>query len=703
MRLRFLYASAIVSFPAVQGETQSRKLDEAILTDILGEVLLYKNPDDDFCHHSKVTGDTLISQTIRDNVFFDDAFAVDESNLFQTEMVHTPGPGEHVNTTWSIRIGTGGNIYSYKTNLGEVMPPNIKKGMYMVDEVWQSVAVNTTLNDFPNAPWFIHQAGVYQKEDQTEQRPFWSSPSVARWCDQSVRECRFASWGQQAHVPTKYSSRALYINRYRDCGNGILQFTSLVHNFSEETRFNYMSLPWFGVRNTLYKDVMIRRDENDPQISKGKWITHYPNQFFGVSPRWLLPMTGGYTMFAQERWGRPEFQFPGNPYFGKTPQDQIPTWVIGDNIYPTDIPCHSDRIVSERYNSYHIHCRLAHGTANWSTGCKACNLVFENVATSETVDVVNIAHYADPKDEVAQGTLIYFGTAKGDMLGGKKMMEWDHAAAQTVLDDFLSVFSNGDSFIIKWKEGRSDDENHAIAYVHGVNKEIQEGIGGAQYWLGFARIEYGDANSFLRRFMVFNEVQLIKMDPGVTFGKNAFVIAGMGIDAVSEQADSVIESTIEDYNLAGDLPYRRLDVIVKDTEFGIAIDGEGCSGPFTCTGYTTPQIDVDLSRTKPYFYIEYCGETYFGPNIERYAHKDSDALRVYGMCTETDEYNVVTEKRPSMKLMGFFAESDCTPMEGMTYNSNYCADNPPSEDEMGFGSLDSTQVVDKFCGQVASS
>jgi len=281
------------------------------------------------------------------------------------------------------------------------------------------------------------------------------------------------------------------------------------------------------------------------------------------------------------------------------------------------------------------------------------------------------------------------------LTGGAKLTDegYDENIGVTVNNEFLAKFPPGSQFKVNWLEGKPDSENHAIAYVHGINTEITEGIGGAQYWLGFARIEYGDANSFLRRFMVFNEVQLIKMDPGVTFGKNAFVIAGMGVDEVSARADSVLPATIEDYNLAGDLPYRRLDVIVNGTEFGVAIVGEACAGPFTCTGYTTPQIDVDLGRTKPYFYITWCEQTYFGPNIERFAVKDDYGyLRVYEMCEQDGE-----RKRPTIKLMGFFAENLCQVMEGKTYNPNYCAQNVPSADEMTFAALDNDEAVGAFC------
>jgi hypothetical protein len=80
-----------------------------------------------------------------------------------------------------------------------------------------------------NKPNFIHQAGAYWKDctnadgslaycsvadsaagDYTEQSYF--SPSVASHC--AGQQCSFASWGTQAHVPTPFTSAAIYMNKY---------------------------------------------------------------------------------------------------------------------------------------------------------------------------------------------------------------------------------------------------------------------------------------------------------------------------------------------------------------------------------------------------------------------------------------------------------------------------------------------------------
>ena len=70
--------------------------------------------------------------------------------------------------------------------------------------------------------WFIHQAGAYQKDPDLRETPFFS-PSIAKYCNSTRRECGFVSWGQQAHVPTCFKSSVLYFTRYKDCGGGLLE------------------------------------------------------------------------------------------------------------------------------------------------------------------------------------------------------------------------------------------------------------------------------------------------------------------------------------------------------------------------------------------------------------------------------------------------------------------------------------------------
>jgi len=146
-----------------------------------------------------------------------------EKNTFLAEMQHADA---NQNRTWKIRFGTGGNIYSYINILGEVMPPQYHANGPFVDEVWQTVAVNGPKN--VKHPFFIHQAGDYQSDPLLLNTPFFS-PNLGKYCEGTT--CTFVSWGQQAHVPTSFSSNILYYTRYKDCGNGVLETTYSFQNF----------------------------------------------------------------------------------------------------------------------------------------------------------------------------------------------------------------------------------------------------------------------------------------------------------------------------------------------------------------------------------------------------------------------------------------------------------------------------------------
>ena len=88
---------------------------------------------------------------------------------------------------------------------GETMPPQAHQNAPWIDEVHQSVSVNTALNDNSEGgiKYFIHEAGAYQRDSSYTDIPFFS-PSLARHCERNY--CMFASWGTSAHVPTPYVS-----------------------------------------------------------------------------------------------------------------------------------------------------------------------------------------------------------------------------------------------------------------------------------------------------------------------------------------------------------------------------------------------------------------------------------------------------------------------------------------------------------------
>ena len=232
-----------------------------------------------------------------------------ENETFLAQMEHVDPTNS--SRSWTIRFGTGGNIYSLFSpdGYGEAMPPQARTFAPFVDELHQSVVVAQHLNT-PTDPYFIHQAGIYTKDPPYTNKDFFS-PNLARHCANNT--CTFVSWGQQAHVPTKYPSPALFINRYTNCGGGLIEFTHTVQNIAPKgavyERFTYLNLPWSGIRESTLPDVLTP----DPATST---LTIDPSNgdvrtpIFGwgepeevASATYFEPgATAGYTTFAAKIW-----------------------------------------------------------------------------------------------------------------------------------------------------------------------------------------------------------------------------------------------------------------------------------------------------------------------------------------------------------------------------------------------------------------
>jgi hypothetical protein len=227
----------------VVGATAIEDLDEAILNDIVQSYATYEPTA---CNTEAQASATSFSfdwpgTNVQSN--WDNAFTGYERGMFQAIMSHTDPTGDR---SWSIRIGSGGNMYSifYPHSLGEITPPQKHAQAPWIDEVQQTVAVAGALtqntNNAEQCPggaaqrdnndlckkYFIHQAGAYQRDAPHTNTPFFS-PSLAKHCRGNT--CTFASWGTQAHVVTPFTSPAIYINRYTNCNDGIIEHTKSIH------------------------------------------------------------------------------------------------------------------------------------------------------------------------------------------------------------------------------------------------------------------------------------------------------------------------------------------------------------------------------------------------------------------------------------------------------------------------------------------
>ena len=165
-------------------------LDAAILHDLLHSYITYVPTSESVCPSTAEQTTTFTNEWPgpNPNSDWDDATVQDfEQGLFQTMMTHTD---VNTNTSWSIRIGTSGSMYShYVPDMwGETMPPQKHYAAPWIDEVHQTVAVNQFLNgkydecydalgtvvarksdgSCPSGTseklYFLHQAGAYQDD-----------------------------------------------------------------------------------------------------------------------------------------------------------------------------------------------------------------------------------------------------------------------------------------------------------------------------------------------------------------------------------------------------------------------------------------------------------------------------------------------------------------------------------------------------------
>lgn len=194
---------------------------------------------------------------------------LDESQVFQFEMKHQ----QSADDSYALRVGKGGQIYSLRGPFGESLPPSWRaKGRPISawnDEVWQFVAVCTRYNGIEaiakegrltesaleklkQSPYqtgfFIHNSGTYGALDGSRGTIY--CPLLGTEIDEGRRTIRTLNWGLVPQMRTIHRSPILYYMQVRDIGDGIIELTWVVHNFSErdDVVFDHLNAPWGGTR-----------------------------------------------------------------------------------------------------------------------------------------------------------------------------------------------------------------------------------------------------------------------------------------------------------------------------------------------------------------------------------------------------------------------------------------------------------------------
>ncbi|MFK8112607.1 MAG: dienelactone hydrolase family protein [Rubripirellula sp.] len=194
---------------------------------------------------------------------------LDESQVFLAQIKHVQSDDD----SFELRIGKGGQIYSLRGPFGESVPPSWRADGSHVspwnDEVWQFVAVCTKYNGLEATQkvgkipdgladqikqrgyrdlFFVHNSGVYLP-GETKLKSLYCPLLASQWHEQ--QSCfRMLNWGLVPQIKTLHRSPLLYYTQVRDAGDGVIELTWVVHNFSdrEDIVFDHLNAPWGGTR-----------------------------------------------------------------------------------------------------------------------------------------------------------------------------------------------------------------------------------------------------------------------------------------------------------------------------------------------------------------------------------------------------------------------------------------------------------------------
>jgi hypothetical protein len=551
-----------------------------------------------------------------------------EKDVFIAEMISSPNDNNQ-NQSWKIRVGSGGNIYSYFNNIyGEAMPPQIHEKGPFVDEVWQNVAVNNNLNKPADGKsYFIHNAGTYQKDADLLTKPFFS-PNLAKHCHGDV--CSFVSWGQQAHVPTTFNSSALYYYRYKDCGSGILEVTTIIHNaarVSDTTSYyNYLNVPWGGVRQSTFQDVFRAKKDgtgNEQLDPIGAWGSTRE-----IATIKKLRDLGGYTTFVED------VPRTSNSY-------TLPTNLIlklGKNN-----PCVESKSHTASRGYYTVKCTLL------ATG---------TVLSGETSE-------------------LQFTTPRGDTFSVNGVLHWSWQGTDWYFypkglkaADLNKILQTNDVLAVKYHDaGKRVEDNLALTFIHGVDKENTN-----------LRVRTGTAGTIgSRNYIVYTVNAFGPIKPSESYYLRNYVLTDTFTKshAKAKMFSNEVEQGM-DLKKSG----RKVTLYSKSDTFTFALGSDATTrGKLACDSNAI--LNACEGKTIPHngaipLYYVACGESYYvGTNPYHFEPKQGSEkyYRPYN--------SICNNLRPKWTLLGYFQDDNrCASIrEAYKYypsNTNFCLKHYPS-------------------------
>lgn len=269
-------------------------------------------------------------------------------------------------------------------------------------------------------------------------------------------------------METFHKSDILYFNDYKDCGGGVIEVTSVIHNAATDLEngddVEYLNVPWGGTRQSTLRDVFTSERNGDLKMS-------FPPKNFasGDGGDVDLSITGGYTVFA-EKMIVPNEQYNQFPF--QTPFDI--RFIIDQS--PSSEPSLNHNFFFEKDNCMCV------GTEPFSqviqSGCRDCDLWFTNSRTQERLYVQVVVYWAWETNQLC------------------------FCPDDITSDEFNERWEKGDEIIISYANvGKPIEENLALSFVHGKQGNLD------QRW-STTRSRHGKTGSIQRDFTIFVSLKL---------------------------------------------------------------------------------------------------------------------------------------------------------------------------------------------------
>eukprot|EP00547_Thalassionema_nitzschioides_P017898 CAMPEP_0194242066 /NCGR_PEP_ID=MMETSP0158-20130606/7711_1 /TAXON_ID=33649 /ORGANISM="Thalassionema nitzschioides, Strain L26-B" /LENGTH=804 /DNA_ID=CAMNT_0038977085 /DNA_START=68 /DNA_END=2479 /DNA_ORIENTATION=+ len=573
-----------------------------------------------------------------------------EENAFEIQIDHTDDLPER---SWSLRLGKGGQVMSLILKPGESIANQDVPEAIWNDLVQQMIAVDETgLHDGEGYPSFIHGSGPYSYEAEGTKPPFYN-PKLAMNCDGN--DCTMINWGQQAHVPTKWDAPLLYYTRYRDCGDGVIQYDMAMYHFGQDGSrdFSYFNTPWTGVRTSTFRDLMTSNTDGSLNFA-------YLNNFINGAGVKNLEDTAGFTTFAEAVTTTYSYPFcvdstdASNWYY--CDDANAPNALVPFSFKPTTTKVEptghwetyglaEDSTV--RMNWCSLSSSMPLGAAGW--GKYGTSVIITNDDTGFSFESDYIIHYC------------YDGA-------------WTYMSASEPSYKIAQQFPVGASISVAYKGDEAPwNAQNGLTFVHGKGAEFDSDTA---WHRARSRIRYGITTEVDRDGTVFTTNLIGRLMPGEVYSSRKFMITDL-LSEMETRAGALASSdeAYEDVSEAGSNGNGEVIKLWKaGSSFGASVGSESCladSADEICSGFSAPS-----ASRRPLFYIK-CGTNTIvshDPYTDPYSGiVPPDYLKRPYKC-QLNAADIARTGRAEWKLLGFFPDVACwdLEMQYLEYSSEFC-------------------------------